>query len=170
MISTGRAPDLRLVKEVEGLTALCSTQLKELPVHAVSVQHQGPESMVDAFAEAVRSPVDERQLESLLASVDPRIKSVRLDAVQSKPFIVVDVGLSARVPLSQAGQGVYRLVDIFSELLGNKPKICFIDEIENGIHYSALAQVWNGLAEVAERLRDPDLRHHALVGVPRRRP
>jgi hypothetical protein len=101
-----------------------------LTMHAVPVHHREPDSMVDAFAEAVRAPVDERQMESLLASVDPRIKSVRLDAVQSKPFVVVDVGLSNRVPLSQAGQGIYRLVAIFSELLGRKPNLCFIDEIE----------------------------------------
>ncbi len=123
-----------------------------LDIHAVSVQHQAPDAMVDSFAEAVRSPQDERQMESLLASVDPRIRTVRLDSVKSKPFIVVDVGLSERVPLSQAGQGIYRLVAIFSELLGRKPKICFIDELENGIHYSALPSVWKGIAEVAARL------------------
>jgi AAA15 family ATPase/GTPase len=108
--------------------------------------------MVNAFAEAVRAPEDERQLESLLASVDPRIKSVRLDAVDGKPLVAVDIGLSQRVPLPQAGQGIYRLVAIFSELLGHKPNVCLIDEIENGIHYSAQASVWKGIAEVAERL------------------
>ncbi|HVK71617.1 MAG TPA: AAA family ATPase [Polyangium sp.] len=123
-----------------------------LHVHAVSVQHRSPDGMIDAFAEAVRAPEDERQMEGLLNSVDNRIRSLRLDAVGSKPFIVVDVGLRERIPLSQAGQGIYRLVSIFSELLGRKPDICFIDEIENGIHYTALSTVWKGIAEVAERL------------------
>lgn len=123
-----------------------------LNLRAVSVQHKAPDAMVDGFAEAVRSPRDEEQMESLLASVDPRIRTVRLDSVNSKPFIVVDVGLGTRVPLSQAGQGIYRLVAIFSDLLGHKPKICCIDEIENGIHYSALPSVWRGIAEVAARL------------------
>jgi hypothetical protein len=123
-----------------------------LRVHAVSVQHREPDAMVDAFAEAVRAPADERQMESLLASVDQRVKSVRIDAAQSKPFIVVDIGLTDRAPLSQAGQGIYRLVAIFSELLGRKPNICFIDEVENGIHYSALPAVWQGIAEVSARL------------------
>lgn len=128
------------------------SKFNPLPTHAVSVQHRGPDDIVDAFAEAVRSPEDERQMELLLSSVDSRIRTVRLDSVKSKPFIVVDVSLSERIPLSQAGQGIYRLVSIFSELLGHKPKVCFIDEIENGIHYSALSQVWSGIAEVAQRL------------------
>ena len=113
---------------------------------------EGPTPWSMHLTEAIRSPVDERAVVSLLASVDPRIKSIRLEDVDSKPFIAVDVGLPDRVPISQAGQGIYRLVAIFSELLGSKPNICFIDEIENGIHYGALPSVWQGIAEVAARL------------------
>ncbi|MRG91343.1 AAA family ATPase [Polyangium spumosum] len=121
-------------------------------VHAVSVQHRSPDSMVDAFAATVRAYDDEQLLVSLLNQVDGRIRSVRLDAIESKPFIAVDVGLRERIPLSQAGQGIYRLVAIVSALIGRKPDICFIDELENGIHYTALATVWKGVAEIAERL------------------
>jgi hypothetical protein len=63
--------------------------------------------MVDAFADVVRAPNDEKQMEDLLRTVDPRVSSVRLDAVGETPFIVVDVGLGKRLPLSQAGQGLY---------------------------------------------------------------
>lgn len=147
--------------QVEGLTRMTPRlgdvrlwvdSAPSLRVHAVSVQHRSPEVMVDSFAEAVRAPLDEQQLVALLASVDPRVTSVRLDSVESKPFIVVDIGLSKRVPLSQAGQGIYRLVAVFSELLGSRPDLCFIDELENGIHYTSLAAVWRGIAEVAARL------------------
>jgi len=150
--NAGGPGGLQHTEQLGGLHVWRSKDLSPLDLHAVSVQHQGPDAMVDAFAEAVRSPEDETQMELLLSAVDPRIRTIRLDAVKSKPFIVVDVGLSERVPLSQAGQGIYRLVAIFSELLGHKPKICFIDEIENGIHYSALPRVWAGIAEVAARL------------------
>jgi len=123
-----------------------------ISVHAISVHQQSPDALVDAFAEAVRAPADERQLEELLRAVDPRIQSIRVDVAGSRPFIVVDLGLSKRVPLSQAGQGVFRLVAILSELLGRKPRVCLIDEVENGIHHSALADLWRGIAEVATRL------------------
>ncbi|MDI1449950.1 ATP-binding protein [Polyangium sp. 6x1] len=134
------------------LRLLHSRRLSKLFIHAVSVQQRSPDSMIDAFAETVRAPEDEQLLVSLLNKVDGRIRSVRIDAVDSKPFIAVDVGLRERIPLSQAGQGIYRLVGIFSALIGHKPNLCFIDEIENGIHYTALPTVWKGIAEVAERL------------------
>jgi hypothetical protein len=133
---------------------IVNQQHPKLKAQTISVHHRSPADMATTFAEAVRPSEGEDQMESLLRSVDNRIRTVRLDYTQGQqPFIVVDVGLSRKVPLSQVGQGVYRLVAIFSELLGQKPNICFIDEIENGIHYSVLTQVWEGIAEVAERFQ-----------------
>ena len=93
-------------------------------------------------------------MESLLREVDDRIRTVRLDYSKDaqSPFIVVDVGLSERVPLAQTGQAVGRLVTIFSEILGQRPAFLFIDEIENGIHHRVMPKIWKGISEVAERL------------------
>ncbi len=126
--------------------------VEPLEIRMIPVQHKSPPEMVDPYVMAVRAPEDEQQMESLLGSVDKRIRSVRLDMINAQPFIAVDIGLRERIPLAQSGQGVYRLVSIFSELLGNKPQICIIDEIENGIHYTALPTIWKGIAEVASRL------------------
>lgn len=121
-------------------------------VATVSVQHRQPEDMVAGFAAAARSKERKNVLENLLAKVDPRIKAAQLDYASEETFISVDVGLSEFIPLPQAGQGVYRLVGIFSELLGQRPDLCLIDEIENGLHHSVMKQVWAGLAEAAETL------------------
>jgi predicted ATPase len=125
---------------------------RKLKVLAIPVLHRALDQMVPAFANAVRSPENERRMEQLLAAVDPRIRNVRLDYADNEQFIAVDLGLSERVPLSQAGQGIYRLVSIFSDLLGDRPDVVLIDEIENGIHYTVLKQVWQGIAEIAAAL------------------
>lgn len=118
----------------------------------VSVQHQAPDSIIDNFADTVRSPENERRLESLLNRIDPRIQSARLDRIEGEEVVSLDVGLSERVPLSQLGQGVHRIVSMVSDLLGSKPDLFLIDELENGVHYTALRKVWRGLAEIAEVL------------------
>lgn len=125
---------------------------RAVAVHAIPVQHLSPEAMIAAFADTVRSPKSEQLLERILREVDPRIRSIRLDFSSGNPFISTDVGLSERVPISQAGQGIFRLVGILSELLGKHTKICLIDEIENGIHWTALPVVWQGIAEIAKDL------------------
>ncbi|MDR1011984.1 MAG: AAA family ATPase [Opitutaceae bacterium] len=119
----------------------------------ISVLHRDSTKLVKDFAEAVRSVSGEQQLETLLRNVDQRIRSVRLDYDRNdSPQIVIDIGLGERIPIQQAGQGIYRLIAVYSEMLGQKPDICFIDEIENGLHHTILPQVWKGIAEAASRL------------------
>jgi energy-coupling factor transporter ATP-binding protein EcfA2 len=123
-----------------------------LSVRAVSVRTPSPDKLVQPFADAVRSPRSEQDMEAILNKMDSRIRSVRLDYGNAGPLITVDVGLEQRVPLSHAGQGVYRIVSMLSELLGQRPNICLIDELENGIHYSVLPQLWRGISEISSRL------------------
>jgi ABC-type lipoprotein export system ATPase subunit len=125
-----------------------------LRIRTISVQHRTPQDLVVDFSTAVRSKQGEMELESLLHAVDDRIKAVRLDyeGDNRQPYISADIGLSERVPIAQLGQGVNRLIAIFCELLGQRPAICFIDEIENGLHHTVLRRIWQGIAEVAERL------------------
>lgn len=125
-----------------------------LRIRTVAVQHREPQNLVNDFSTAVRTKQGEKELETLLNAVDDRIKAVRLDyeGENRQPYISVDIGLSERVPIAQLGQGVNRLIAIFCELLGQRPAICFIDEIENGLHHTVLRRVWQGIAAAAERL------------------
>jgi AAA15 family ATPase/GTPase len=65
---------------------------------------------------------------------------------------MVDLGLSEMIPLTQVGQGINRLVAMFSEIVGEQPGVCLIDEIENGIHHSLLQQIWTGIAASAAEM------------------
>ena len=119
----------------------------------VSVQARSPMSLVQAFDQAVRHRDGEDTIERLLRAVDGRVRKIRVRApVGEEPLIEVDMGLSERIPLAQVGQGMSRLVAMFSEILGEKPEVCLIDEIENGIHHSMLRQIWQGIAVAAAQL------------------
>lgn len=135
-----------------GLTIMGSTDASKLRVSTISVQHRAPGDLVKSFGDAVRPREGEELVHEILRAVDPRILRVRVDPVEEGNIISVDIGLSESIPLYQAGQGTYRLVAILSDLIGNKPQICIIDEIENGIHHTALKQVWRGLAKISELL------------------
>lgn len=134
------------------LQAFASNGTKSLRFSAVSVHHGRPDSLVKCFGDAVRPREGEEIMHEVLRSVDPRIKRIRVDPTEHGNIIAVDIGLSESIPLSQAGQGIFRLVSILSVLLGIKPQLCIIDEIENGIHYTALPRMWRGLAKISELL------------------
>lgn len=127
-------------------------QQRKLASRVIPVQHHSPEQLVKLFAAAVKRKGGEERIEGLLREVDPRVRKVRVEPADDGNHLLVDLGLSEMLPVSQVGQGIYRLIAIFSELIGEKPDVCIIDEIENGIHHSMLEQIWTGLAAAAEAL------------------
>lgn len=145
-------PDDDGVQEFGGIRFWHQGKKSYLKSRVVSVHHRSPDSIIPNYADTVRSPENEKRLDSLLNKIDSRIRSSRLDLIGGEQVISLDVGLSERVPLSQLGQGVYRVVSMVSDLLGSKPDLFLIDELENGVHYTALPKLWRGIAEIAEAL------------------
>lgn len=120
----------------------------------VPVSYRDSGSLVTLVGKSNRKQSGEETMQRLLAKVDPRIRKVRIDPGEQQEGnqIILDVGLSELIPLSQIGQGVFRLLTILAEVIGDQPELILVDEIENGLHHSAMLDVWAGLAEVAESL------------------
>lgn len=51
---------------------------------------------------------------------------------------------------SELGEGTNRYIEILCSLLSNTRGTVFIDEIENGIHYSKLYDIWKAIIEVVK--------------------
>ena len=139
----GQAPQLIATGATYGAT-IC-------PISIISVYHRTAGDLVSRLGNALLVAGTEERLESLLREVDPRIKRLRIDPSVPGNRIVLDVGMKKLVPLSQMGQGICRLIEIFAEIISDQPDICLIDEVENGIHHASLIDLWRGLAEAAER-------------------
>ncbi|MCU0863304.1 MAG: AAA family ATPase [Planctomycetes bacterium] len=121
-----------------------------IPCRTVSAQQRSTGEVIGLFDKAVSRRGGEEHIEALLRLVDPRVRKVRARTPAGEaPFLEVDLGLSERIPLAHTGQGLTRLVAIFSMLLGESPKVCVIDEIENGLHHTLLPQIWAGIAAAA---------------------
>lgn len=92
-----------------------------------------------------------KKVEKLLREIEPRLEALEVIRIgdqhqsQSQPLIYADLGLSEMIPVTQLGQGFNRLLDIYSEIVVADAKVLLIDEIENGLHHSALSVIWKGL-------------------------
>lgn len=125
---------------------------KETPTLRVRVVSSLPSSgqgMVITVGNALRKRQGEELIHKILKKIDPRIQRVRVDPTAEGNIVAVDIGLSEMIPITQAGQGAVRLVMMLSELIGESAQVCIIDEIENGIHHTALKDVWRGVAEIS---------------------
>jgi len=82
--------------------------------------------------------------------IEPRLQKLRYSKITSQPLVYAHLGFAHFIPATQMGQGFSRLLTLFSEMMVSNAKVLLIDEIENGLHYSVLTQVWKGIAALAE--------------------
>ena len=80
-----------------------------------------------------------------LRRVDDRIERLRTIAAPPTPMVYADVGLSRPVPIGFLGDGVGRLFSMALAFHQARDGMILIDEVENGLHHSALKDVWKDL-------------------------
>jgi AAA domain, putative AbiEii toxin, Type IV TA system/AAA domain len=109
--------------------------------------------LVNLYITAVKKSRKEDWL-NLLRFIEPRLQDLDQFPPEGEDRSVVHakIGLHELIPLSQLGQGFNRLAYLYAGLLGQNANIALIDEIENGIHYSALPILWQGIANIAREL------------------
>lgn len=92
-----------------------------------------------------------KKLIELLKAIEPQLSDLQYLKVGSEPLVYAELPLPELIPITQLGQGFIRLFRFYSEMLLAEAQIILIDEIENGLHYSVLEEVWRGIDEIAHK-------------------
>lgn len=74
------------------------------------------------------------------ASLNNRIPQVRI------------AGIDDRISLGSMGEGMNRMLGIALALVNAKDGMLLIDEVDTGLHYSVLPEMWKLIFEIAHRL------------------
>jgi hypothetical protein len=89
---------------------------------------------------------------SSLQIIEPRLRRLSLVPFTRGTEIHGDIeGISRLVPLPLIGEGMRRLLSIVLAIANVPGGIVLVDEIENGLHYSVLSNVWKAVADAARR-------------------
>ncbi len=91
------------------------------------------------------------QLLEALRVVEPRLNGVEDSASSGAPMIWVDVGLREFIPLPAMGAGMTHIAHLVLAAATTQDGIVLVDEIENGLHYSVLPDLWRVVEKVAEQ-------------------
>ena len=86
-----------------------------------------------------------------LRIIEPKLASVEVVYTGGTPLIWGDIGLSELVPLPSMGEGMTRLARIVLGMSSVPGGVLLVDEVENGIHHSAMVDVWKAIGRAAER-------------------
>lgn len=111
-----------------------------------------PNRRLNLLSKILESGDREEQLIQMLKALDQRVDAVRILSQHGHSYIAIGFDKKQRIPVTHAGQGMDRVIGICSEILGEKADVACIDEIENGLHHTALTRIWEGIAEIATRL------------------
>ncbi|MDH4120191.1 MAG: AAA family ATPase [Deltaproteobacteria bacterium] len=84
---------------------------------------------------------------SSLKQIDPNIQTIQM---VGSGGIYLDLGLNELAPIGILGDGINRMVLFLSAVINARNGVLLIDEIENGLHYSAMSVMWKALIASAE--------------------
>jgi predicted ATPase len=109
------------------------------------------------------SPLLLTDRESLLLEalriIDDQIEGFRIAPLpsgrryQSRECVIVKLeGMNAPVPMGSLGDGVWRLFTLATAMASAAGGVVLVDDIDTGLHYSVMEQMWRHLAAMATRL------------------
>ncbi len=84
----------------------------------------------------------------VLREFEPRITGLALIGEPASIYGYLK-GLEKPLPISTMGEGMRRITSLMLAIGSTEDGVVFIDEIENGLHYSIQTKVWQAIAEAA---------------------
>lgn len=93
---------------------------------------------------------ESRKITEFLKIMEPNLKSITAITTAGETMLHADVGLGRKVPIYYMGDGFVRLVSIILAIASAKDGFVIIDEIENGLHYSIMPQIWESISRAAK--------------------
>lgn len=117
----------------------------------ISTRLEHPTRDADLYNQLALLEGGEEKLLQLLRQIDPRLQKLRYAKAPGtfQPQVYAHFGLKNALSITQTGQGFSKLFSLFCQMLVSKAEVLLIDEIENGLYYETLPQIWKGIATFA---------------------
>jgi hypothetical protein len=114
---------------------------------------EGPSPSPSALEAFSRLELQNRQDELLgpLRHLEPRLRRLALLQLGGRTALHADFGTGKLMPFDLSGEGVRRLLAILLAILDSAGGFVLIDEVENGLHHTALTKVWQAIGEAARK-------------------
>ena len=120
-------------------------------VLTISINQNSQESQVQLIGKVIGAR-KKKNLIKILSEIEKRIEDV--EVISPDGDLRVYIGLKNELtlfPLTLLGHGFSRLLNLYSNLIVTYASLVLIDEIENGIHYTALPVMFKGIKEITEK-------------------
>ena len=130
-----------------------NSEYPETPVHFLSLESFASTAMGKAWNQ-VLTEGREAEIVSDMQLLLPDIDSIHFltsERPSGAGILVGRRGLGRRVPIGSYGDGMRRLLAFRLALVGAASGFLLIDEVDAGLHWTVMEDVWRLLVEVAKR-------------------
>lgn len=101
-----------------------------------------PDEYLQRYSDMVRKGYKQALIEAINLIL-PRIQDIELLTDETgKPYLSANTSKNTQLPLQALGGGVVRLFRLYLNFFAARNGTVLIDEIENGMHYSVLRNLW----------------------------
>ncbi|MEH2460239.1 AAA family ATPase [Nostoc sp.] len=119
----------------------------------------GTEKMIELFDQIVLTS-EEKLVEQALQRIDSKIQRIapissqklRYSSVSRGGFRVLLSDRNQPVPIGSMGDGIWRILGLVLAIVCAKDGYLFVDEIDTGLHFTAMSDMWKMIWETAKRL------------------
>jgi len=108
-----------------------------------------PQQQAELYGE-LQVIVKENYVFEVLKIIEPRLKNIESIAIARGSVLHGDIGIGHLIPLHLMGGGITHLTNYVLRIANIPNGVILIDEIENGLHYSVMTNVWKAIASAAK--------------------
>ena len=136
------------------LSASTRDRFSESPAHFLTVDSFDPTSMGEMWNTAL-SESREGQIVDDLKILEPTLDSIHF-LTGGRPASGILLGFAnggPRMPISTFGDGMRRLLALRLSFVGTANGFLLVDEIDTGLHWTVMEEMWRFVVEVARKNR-----------------
>ncbi len=113
-----------------------------------SPELSGP--VVSMFSTLAKRKAEQPVIEAA-RKVEKRLRRLSVQVLGNRPMLHADLGGQELIPLRLMGDGFQRLIEVLIAAFYLQDGLLLIDEIENGLHFSVLPDLWTAIREATRQ-------------------
>ncbi|MDB5311855.1 MAG: hypothetical protein JWO38_6057 [Gemmataceae bacterium] len=140
------------------------SEIKRPTIRFITAAALSAEVVIELFEESVLTP-DEDLVVEALRIIEPSIERIATSGTDRRRATVAGragvrggllvrcAGIKDRIPIGSMGDGIWRLLGLALALVRTEGGILLVDEIDTGLHYTVMENMWRLVNQTAKRLR-----------------
>ncbi len=149
--SNYEANDLYLVLESRGARPTRFKFARLYPANMSSTREKTHPHEITRRFDRVQKSKRLEVLVKLLQIFEPELTDLRLGTNDMQHVIEAELGFPQLIALNNLGDGMNRMLELILAMYEVRDGVIFIDEIENGLHYTIHNKIWRFLEEVSRQ-------------------